>query len=122
TTYCINQGRAGSLGATFMLEPEIEIDIGAGWPNVIWGKMTGKATIPPIVPIGPVVIPLPNEIAAAGEMSLGRGIGICVDIPIRSLGAPEIAQVHALVRGVNVSGGKYARRTGRVLNYAAVRT
>lgn len=122
TTYCIQQGRVGKLGATFKLEPELEINLGAGWPNAIWGRLTGNAKLPGFLPAGPIGVPLPNEIAAGGEASLGRGLSICVDIPIQTLAAPEVGQVHALVRGVNESGGKYARRTGRVLNFAARRT
>lgn len=121
TTWCIQQGRSGSLGASYKLQAEYELDLGGGWPNVIWGKLTGNVKTPPVIGVGPVAIPLPNEIAAGGAMSLGRGLGICVDVPIRSLEAAEVAQVHALVRGVN-DGGKYTRRTGRVLNYAARHT
>jgi hypothetical protein len=121
TTYCINQGRAGQLGATYKLEPAFEIELGGGWPNAIWGKLTGKTKIPPVVPIGPVPVPFPNEINAGGAVSLGRGLSICVQIPITELDVAMNAQIHDLVRGVN-DGGKYSRRTGRVLDYAAVRT
>jgi hypothetical protein len=121
TTFCIDQRRSGQLGTSFKIEPGIEVEIGGGWPNAIWGKLTGKAIIPPVIPVGAVPIPLPNELHASGDMSLGRGLSICVDVPISTLEPDQIAQIHDLVRGVN-DGGKYVRRTGRVLNYAAVRT
>ena len=121
STYCIDQGRSGQLGTSFKIEPGFEIEIGGGWPNAIWGKLTGKAIIPPVIPVGPAAIPLPNEIHAGGEVSLGRGLSICVDVPISTLDPDQVAQIHDLVRGVN-DGGKYLRRAGRVLNYAAVRT
>lgn len=121
TSYCINQGRAGHLSAAYKLEPHFELELGGGWPNAIWGKLTNKTKMPPIVPIGPIPVPLPSEISAGGGVSLGRGLGICVQIPLVSMDAAMTAQVHDLVRGVN-DGGKYNRRTGRVLDYAAVRT
>lgn len=121
-TYCIEQGRSGTLGAAFQIEPDIEVELGGGWPNVIWGKLTGKAKIPPVIGSPPFLVALPNELSATGETSLGRGLSICVDIPVKALDPSGIAQVHDLVRGVNVESGKYARRTGRVLNYAARRT
>ena len=118
TTYCINQGRAGQLGAQFKIETEGRLELGGGWPNAIWGKLTGHAKFPAAI----ANIPIPNEFSAAGAMSLGRGLNICVGIPITAIDATQVAQIHDLVRGVNESGGKYNRRTGRVLNYAARRT
>lgn len=118
TTYCINQGRSGQLGGTFKVETEGRLELGGGWPNAIWGKITGHAKFPAAA----ANIPIPNELAASGSMSLGRGLSLCVGIPITTLDAVQVAQIHDLVRGVNENGGKYARRTGRVLNYAARRT
>jgi hypothetical protein len=119
TTYCIEQGRSGEIGAEYALGFNTEIDIGAGWPNVVWGKLVGHLTTP--VP-GVVAVPWPTEVAASGGMSLGRGMSLCVDIPITALEADQITQIHDLVRGVNEGLGKYSRRTGRLLNYAARRT
>lgn len=118
SSYCINQGRSGQLGGVYKLEPEIRTELGGGWPNAIWGKITGHIKFP--VAVGPV--PLPNEVSAGGAMSLGRGLNICVGIPFEALDAGQVAQIHDLVRGVNENQGKYYRRTGRVINYAARRT
>ena len=96
-----------------------DIDLGAGWPNVVWGKVTANLETP--VP-SPIAIPYPNEVSASGSMNLGRGMEICVDIPITALEADQIAQIHDFVRGVNEGQGTYSRRTGRLLNYAARRT
>jgi hypothetical protein len=122
TSYCINQGRAGQLGGAFKIEPEGVAELGGGWPNAIWGKITGKIKFPAAIPVGPVAIPLPNELTAGGSVSLGKGLNICVGIPVTALDASQVAQIHDLVRGVNETGGKYNRRTGRVINYAALRT
>lgn len=121
TTYCIQQNRAGALGAVFKVEPEGVGELGAGWPNAIWGKITGRVKFPAAITLGPVPVPIPNELTAGGQMSLGRGLSLCVDIPVDALDADQVAQVHDLVRGVN-DGGKYSRRMGRVLDYAARRT
>lgn len=118
SSYCINQGRSGQLGGGFKLEPEGRTELGGGWPNAIWGKITGHIKFP--VAIGN--IPLPNEITAGGNVSLGRGLNICVGIPFTALDTAQVAQIHDLVRGVNETEGKYYRRTGRVINYAARRT
>jgi hypothetical protein len=119
TTYCIEQGRSGEIGAQYAVGLNTDIDLGAGWPNVVWGKVTAKLETP--VPSS-LAIPFPNEVSAAGSMSLGRGMEICVDIPIAALEADQVAQIHDLVRGVNEGQGRYSRRTGRLLNYAARRT
>jgi hypothetical protein len=118
SSYCISQGRAGQLGGTYKIEPETRLELGGGWPNAIWGKVTGHAKAP--AAIGGV--PVPNEFSAGGSMSLGRGLNICVDIPFAALDAAQVAQIHDLVRGVNETAGKYYRRTSRVINYAARRT
>jgi hypothetical protein len=119
TTYCIAQERSGEIGAQYAVGLNTDIDLGAGWPNVVWGKVTAKLETP--VP-SPLAVPYPNEVAASGSMSLGRGLEICVDIPIVELEPDQIAQIHDLVRGVNEGQGTYSRRTGRLLNYAARRT
>ena len=122
SSYCINQGRSGQLGGAFKIEPDGIAELGAGWPNAIWGKLTAKIKFPAAVPVGPVPVPIPNEVSAGGSVSLGRGLNICVGVPVTALDASQVAQIHDLVRGVNQTGGKYHRRTGRVINYAARRT
>ena len=118
SSYCINQGRSGQLGGVYKLEPEGRAELGGGWPNAIWGKITGHIKFP----VAAGNIPLPNEVTAGGAVSLGRGLNICVGIPFTALDAGQVAQIHDLVRGVNQTEGKYYRRTGRVINYAARRT
>lgn len=118
-TYCIAQERSGELGAQYAVGLNTDIDLGAGWPQVVWGKITAKLETP--VPSA-IALPYPNEVSAAGSMSLGRGLEICVDIPISALEPGQITQIHDLVRGVNEGQGTYSRRTGRLLNYAARRT
>ena len=119
TTYCIAQERGGEIGGEYSIGLNTDIDIGAGWPNVVWGKVTAKMETP--VP-SPIAIPYPSQVAASGSISLGRGLEICVDIPITALEPDQVAQIHDLVRGVNEGQGPYSRRTGRLLNYAARRT
>jgi hypothetical protein len=119
TTYCIAQERGGEIGGEYAIGLNTDIDIGAGWPNVVWGKVTAKMETP--VPSS-IAIPYPTQVAASGNISLGRGLEICVDIPITALEPDQVAQIHDLVRGVNESQGTYSRRTGRLLNYAARRT
>jgi hypothetical protein len=120
-TYCIAQERGGEIGGEYAIGLNTDIDVGAGWPNVVWGKVTAKMETP--VP-SPIAIPYPSQVAASGSISLGRGLEICVDIPIGVIGLEpdQVAQIHDLVRGVNEGQGTYSRRTGRLLNYAARRT
>lgn len=119
TTYCIAQERSGEIGAEWGLALNTDYDLGAGWPNVFWGKISAKLEHP--IPSA-LAVPFPTEVAAGGSMSLGRGLEICVDVPIVALDAAQVAQIHDLVRGVNEGQGTYSRRTGRLLNYAARRT
>lgn len=122
TTYCITQGHEAELGADLKVDLGAEVELGAGWPNVGWGKATAKATIP----VGVAIVPLPTSVGGAASTHLGRGLEICVDVPIEP-DADQLALVQALVRGVNVEHGasenaKYRRRADRLLNYAARRT
>lgn len=122
TTYCIEQGREAELGADLKVDLGAEIELGAGWPNVGWGKATGKATIP----VGIAIVPLPTSVGGAASTHLGRGLEICVEVPIEP-DADQLVLIQDLVRGVNVQHGgpgnaKYRRRADRLLNYAARRT
>lgn len=120
TTYCIEQGRGAELSAEVKAELGAEVDLGAGWPNVVWGKVTGKANLP----LGIGIVPLPT--GAGGEVAthLGKGLQICAEVPIEP-SAEQLVLIGDLVRGVNVPDGlqaKYRRRADRLLNYAARRT
>jgi hypothetical protein len=122
TTYCIEQGRGAELSAELAVDLGAEIELGAGWPNVGWGKATGKATIP----VGVAVIPLPTSVGGEAATHLGRGLEICAEVPIEP-DDDQLALIKDLVRGVNVQHGaglqaKYRRRADRLLNYAARRT
>lgn len=122
TTYCISQGRGVQLGATLALEMGFELEGGAGWPNVLWGKGTAKATGPVVLTAPPFV--LPSTMGGEASASLGKGLDICVDVPIAPT-QEQKTQIADLVRGVNVGSGiqaKYQRRANRLLNYAARRT
>jgi len=122
TTYCISQGRGVQLGAKLALEMGFELEGGGGWPNVLWGKGTAKATGPVVLATPPFI--LPSEMGGEASASLGKGLDICVDVPIVPT-AEQKTQIEDLVRGVNVASGiqaKYQRRANRLLNYAARRT
>lgn len=118
TTYCIDQGWGLELGGAYKLEANYDVDAGAGWPNVLWGKITGKAKT---AMFGTTVGVWPSEIAAGASTGLGRGLSICVDVPLEP--TPEqVSMIRDLVLGVNEQDGTYSRRTNRLLNYAARRT
>ena len=122
TTFCFSQGRALDLSGKFAVEANLEFDGGAGWPNVLWAKANGKVTAPFILSLPPFVFP--TEIAGQAGGGLGRGVDICVDVPI----VPDDGQkalLADLVTGVNIESGiqaKYRRRANRLLNFAALRT
>lgn len=118
TTYCIDQGWGLELGGAYKLEANYDVDAGAGWPNVLWGKITGKAKTSVF---STTVGVWPSEIAAGASTGLGRGLSICVDVPM-TLTQDQVNLIRDLVFGVNQSDGTYSRRTNRLLNYAARRT
>lgn len=121
TTYCRGQGGALQLGIGYGVTASAEAKLGAGWPEVLWGELTGKVNFPAAVPVGQVPVPLPTSLSGSGSASLGRNLNLCVSVPIKPTAA-QVAQIQDLVRGVNESDGKYARRANRLLNYAARRT
>ncbi|HJR71121.1 MAG TPA: hypothetical protein VKA43_13850 [Gammaproteobacteria bacterium] len=123
TTYCVSQGRGLELGATYAIEPGGEIELGGGWPNVVWAKVSPKVGVPIFAPT-PLPIPLPTEFAGGGSTEIGQGLEICVDVPLEPTGSQR-QLIGDLIRGVNIETGiqaKYHRRTNRLLNYAARRT
>jgi hypothetical protein len=124
-TFCISQGRGLELGADWALGLENEITAGVGWPNVIRAHAAAKPTLPFVIPLGPIPVPLPTETMIGIKGGLGRGQDICIEIPVQ-LTDDDQMRLEQLARDINTDTGnddpgKYQRRAGRILNYAAVR-
>jgi hypothetical protein len=73
-TFCISQGREAGLGADWIVTADTEWEAGLGWAEVFSGEGTAEVKIP--------VFPLPSETALKTGASLGRGMDICIDLPL----------------------------------------
>jgi hypothetical protein len=134
-TFCISQGREGGIAAGWGIVPYMEGELGAGWPNVGWGKLTGKVENPLFVPLGPILLPIPTELSVGGSAALGRNFDICIEVPLEAadhLAAGERVSdaeiIDRVVRHINEpyldtgpSKSKFQRRLGRLANYAIFR-
>lgn len=124
TTFCTEQGRGLELSASYGVQTNVEVELGAGWPSVGWVKGTDKLNVPGVIAIGPVPIVLPSDVSGTGAVNIGSGLEICVDLPIEPTDEQKL-MIADLLEGVNVKQGlqaKYNRRTNRLLNFAALRT
>jgi hypothetical protein len=113
-TFCFSHGVGIDLSAKYGVETALEIEGGAGWPNVGWAEATGKVSFPG---------GLPSEVAGQAAAGLGRAVDLCLDLPFQPDEAQR-AMLADLVRGVNIENGlqaKYTRRANRLLSYAAAR-
>jgi hypothetical protein len=114
-TFCISQGRALDLAAKWAVEAPVEWEGGVGWSEVAKVKATWKPTHP--MPTG-----LPTEAGIQVGGNLGRAVNICVDLPLQ-LGPEDTAMLLQLAGDINakpddgLAGGKFQRRTHRLLNY-----
>ena len=114
-TFCRNQGSGLQLGAQYAIDNKVQVEGGAGWPEVVWGKVTDEIRVPLVIP---------TQASGADSATIGRNINICASVPMVPTASQE-SQLKDLVKGVNVQSGaqaKYMRRMDRVLNYAARRT
>ncbi|GIT97580.1 hypothetical protein [Sulfurovum sp. TSL1] len=117
-TFCMSQDRAISLGADWILQIDAEFEAGVGWAEVFSGEGTYESKIP--------AGPIPSETAISVAASKGRGLNVCVDLPIR-LGPTDTALLTELAQDINVNAndfpdrGKFQRRAHRLLNYTKLR-
>lgn len=117
-TFCMSQGRALSLGADWKIDAKAKINAGIGWAEVFSGKAVGQIKIPA------GAIPSETKVGVAGNK--GRGLTVCVDLPIR-LGPTDTALLAELAEDINVNDndfpdrGKFQRRAHRLLNYTKLR-
>lgn len=130
-TFCISQGRGLELGADWAGELKWEGEIGAGWAEVGDVKITAAPSLPVVLKAGRfplfVPIPLPTEVSIGVQGGLGRIMDICIDVPI-TLSPEDEARLAAIAIDINaktgdgvLEKGKFQRRAGRILNYAALR-
>lgn len=128
-TFCISQGREGSIAAKWGAEMKAEIEAGAGWPNAVWGKATGKVEVPVVLP---PLLPIPTELAVNGEAALGRNFDICITVPLIAFNQTTVGEfasdeeiIDRIVRAINspqlFNKSKFQRRLGRIANYAIFR-
>jgi hypothetical protein len=126
-TFCISQGRGLELKGKWAFATKAELELGPGWSSVVWGKATGKAEIPLVIP-SPLLIPIPVPNEAALELGGGHGrnFDICVDIPIALSPGDQtrLQEVAATMNDADNLGetfqtkGKFQRRAARAINYA----
>ena len=130
-TFCISQGRGLELGADWAGEMKLEFEGGLGWAQVGDVKITASPSLPVVVPIGippfAVPLPVPTEAKIGVKGGIGRMMDICIDIPI-TLSPDDEARLADIAFDINAKTGnafpdkgKFQRRAGRILNYAAVR-
>ena len=130
-TFCISQGRSGHLGFDYAVALGIALELGGSWkagPNV-----DGHFQLDMPGTLGP--FPLPTELAIGGSAELGRGLDICIEVPIEPdgdvqgiLGKTDKDRFDDIVKGMNSSPRglfqrtKFQRRLSRALRYADRRT
>ncbi|MDH5514869.1 MAG: hypothetical protein OEY45_06885 [Gammaproteobacteria bacterium] len=130
-TFCISQGRGLELGADWAGELKLELEGGLGWAEVGDVKITVSPSMPVVVPIGlppfAIPIPLPTEAKIGVKGGIGRVMDICIDVPI-TLSPEDETRLTEIAKDINaktgnsfIEKGKFQRRAGRILNYAAVR-
>ncbi len=118
-SFCISQGRGLELGAGYGVAIYNDGKLGAGWPQVLWANAKANVEWPTGI--------LPSEATVGIAGSLGRGMEICVDVPVM-LTPEDEARLTQIESDINVrldngffAQGKFQRRAGRIINYAAVR-
>lgn len=132
STFCIQQGRKLELGAEYAGGLEVEVELGPGWAAALHAEAKGEVDFPFFTPPVPPVIPplpVPTEAKIGVEGELGRAMEICVELPVE-LSDDDKARLYQLALDINDpdidttvdrQAGKFQRRAGRILNYAAVR-
>ena len=118
-SFCISQGRGLELGAGYGVASYVDAEVGAGWPQILWANAKGKIEAPNGI--------FPTQISVGIAGSHGRGMDICVDVPVM-LTPEDQARLTQIESDINVktgngffAQGKFQRRAGRIINYAAVR-
>lgn len=117
-TFCMSQDRALSFGADWILQVDTELEGGLGWAEVFSGEGTYEVKTPSGV--------IPSQTAIGIAASKGRGLDICIDLPIE-LGPTDSALLAELAQDINVKAndfpdrGKFQRRAHRLLNYTKLR-
>lgn len=128
-TFCISQGRGLDLGLKWAAELKATVDAGIGWPNVGWVNAKAQPSWPTVLPFYYVPLPIPTEASLGVAGGRGRNLDICVEIPL-TLSPEDQSRLEAIARDMNAAGntgdgvgekGKFQRRAGRIINYAAVR-
>lgn len=133
-TFCISQGREGAVGVDWAINPYIDVELGVGWPNVLWAKADGHAEAP--IPLSPIS-PLFTELGIGGTASHGRNFDICIEVPLEAFneavgpeGISDEQVIDNIVRQINFQRNhnpddpgksKFQRRLGRLANYAIFR-
>lgn len=113
-TFCISQERAIAMGADWILQVDAEMEGGLGWAEVFSGEATAEVKIPSGV--------IPSETSVGVGGSHGRGLDVCVDLPIR-MGPTDTALLVELAQDINAKAndfpnrGKFQRRAHRLLNF-----
>jgi hypothetical protein len=129
STFCIQQGRKLELAAEYAGGLEIEVEVGPGWAAALHAEAKGEVDFPFFIPPSPVTppIPVPTQAKIGVEGELGRAMEICVELPVE-LSDDDEARLYQIALDINNPdvqdarlGGKFQRRAGRILNYAAVR-
>jgi hypothetical protein len=110
------------------VEGELELGVGEEATPAI-AELKGDASFPLVLPPPLLPIPIPTEVALDLGTSHGRGMEICVDLPVE-LGPRDEGLLMELATDINGHGlldrgardfpnrGKFQRRAHRVLNYA----
>jgi len=125
-SFCISQSSALDMGLEYAIGAPTEWEGGLGWAEVV----DVKASIAPVHPtllVSPVGAPipiavLPNTVSVGAAGDIGRGIDVCVDIPIQ-LGREDTATLARLSRDMNTprlsfDRSKFQRRAQRVVSFA----
>jgi len=130
-SFCMSQQRAIDLGLKYAAGLPLTAALGVGYDAI---GPVAEVTFQPFIPgwiAPPVPLFLPNEVAVGLGTAHGRGMEICVDLPVE-LGPRDTELLMELAADIQNSKeddtgrgaqdypnrGKFQRRAHRVLNYA----
>lgn len=125
-SFCISQGRGLEIAGGWNAAFKGSLEGGARWDVVPLGDVKASLEFPVPVPLGPVAIPLPTEASIGGAAGIGRGLDICIDVPLEAADA-DASRLADLVKGMNApprvfDRTKFQRRLLRAIRFAERRT
>ena len=111
-TFCISQSRALELGVDWGAELKAEGEVGIGWSEVAKVKLVPAFSIPVVLP---PFIPVPTGAAIGLAGDIGRGLDICIELPLTLSPQDQALLEEAVVLCLAEPAGLMRLRSGRLV-------